>query len=384
MTEVGGREAGTAGFRAELRDWLAGTLSPEVVAAGRRGVDGAGDLEVLRGWNRILADAGWAAPAWPTRFGGRDAGIDEQLAYFEEMGAAGAPGPVNVIGVSNIAPAIMSYGTEAQQERFLSPMLRGEEIWSQGMSEPDAGSDLASLRTSAVPDGDGFVINGQKTWNSLGHLADWCQLYVRTDPSVPKHKGISCFLVDLRTPGIEVRPLRTITGDQMFAELFFADVHVPASAMLGPLHQGWRVAMTTLSHERAGVAKLHLGLARKFNDLVREPGTAEALADPVRRDRLASLYSEISCMRWMTDRYLAQMRQGDPTSTIGGLAKLAWARAEQGLAELALDVLGLPGTAGPWATALSSSRQASIAGGTSEINRNIVAEQALGLPREPS
>lgn len=383
MTEVGGREAGTAGFRAELRDWLAGALSPEVVAAGRRGVDGAGDLEVLREWNGILADAGWAAPAWPARFGGRDAGIDEQLAYFEEMGAAGAPGPVNVIGVSNIAPAIMSYGTEAQQERFLAPMLRGEEIWSQGMSEPDAGSDLASLRTSAVPDGDGFVINGQKTWNSLGHLADWCQLYVRTDPSVPKHKGISCFLVDLRTPGIDVRPLRTITGDQMFAELFFDEVHVPASAMLGPLHQGWRVAMTTLSHERAGVAKLHLGLARKFNDLVHEPGAAEALADPVRRDRLASLYSEISCMRWMTDRYLAQMRQGDPTSTIGGLAKLAWARAEQGLAELALDVLGLPGTTGPWATALSSSRQASIAGGTSEINRNIVAEQALGLPREP-
>lgn len=384
MTEVGGSQAGTAGFRAELRDWLAGALSPDVVAAGRRGVDGAGDLEVLREWNRVLADAGWAAPAWPIRFGGRDAGIDEQLAYFEEMGAAGAPGPVNVIGVSNIAPAIMSYGTEAQQERFLAPMLRGEEIWSQGMSEPDAGSDLASLRTSAVPDGDGFVINGQKTWNSLGHLADWCQLYVRTDPSVPKHKGISCFLIDLRTPGIDVRPLRTITGDEMFAELFFDDVHVPASAMLGPLHQGWRVAMTTLSHERAGVAKLHLGLARKFSDLVREPGAAGALADPVRRDRLASLYSEISCMRWMTDRYLAQMRQGDPTSTIGGLAKLAWAGAEQGLAELALDVLGLPGTAGPWATALSSSRQASIAGGTSEINRNIVAEQALGLPREPA
>ena len=384
MIEVGGSQAGTAGFRAELRDWLAGALSPDVVAAGRRGVDGAGDLEVLREWNLILADAGWAAPAWPIRFGGRDAGIDEQLAYFEEMGAAGAPGPVNVIGVSNIAPAIMSYGTEAQQERFLAPMLRGEEIWSQGMSEPDAGSDLASLRTSAVPDGDGFVINGQKTWNSLGHLADWCQLYVRTDPSVPKHKGISCFLVDLRTPGIDVRPLRTITGDEMFAELFFDDVHVPASAMLGPLHQGWRVAMTTLSHERAGVAKLHLGLARKFNDLVHEPGAAGALTDPVRRDRLAALYSEISCMRWMTDRYLAQMRQGDPTSTIGGLAKLAWAGAEQGLAELALDVLGLPGTAGPWATALSSSRQASIAGGTSEINRNIVAEQALGLPREPA
>ena len=371
-------------FRSELRDWLSASLTPDVKAAGQRGLENVVTLGVLREWNRLLADAGWAAPAWPAHHGGRDAGIDEQLAYFEEMGAAGAPGPVNVIGVSNIAPAIMSYGTPEQQGRFLRPMLRGDEIWSQGMSEPDAGSDLASLRTSAVADGDDYVINGQKTWNSLGHMADWCQLYVRTDPTVPKHKGISCFLIDLRTPGIEVRPLRTITGDEMFAELFFSDVRVPASALLGPLHQGWRVAMTTLSHERAGVAKLHLGLARKFNDLVREPGAVGALADPVRRNRLAALYSEISCMRWMTDRYLAQMRQGEPTSTIGGLAKLAWAHAEQGLSELELDVLGLPALDGHWATALSASRQASIAGGTSEINRNIVAEQTLGLPREPA
>jgi alkylation response protein AidB-like acyl-CoA dehydrogenase len=191
-------------------------------------------------------------------------------------------------------------------------------------------------------------------------------------------------LVNLRTPGIEVRPLRTITGEQMFAELFFDDVRVPSSSLLGPLHHGWRVAMTTLSHERAGVAKLHLGLSRKFADLIAHPGAAAGLVDPVRRDRLTVLYSQIACMRWMTDRYLAQMRQGEPGSTIGGLAKLAWARAEQGLAEAAIDVLGLSAEAGPWASNLSSSRQASIAGGTSEINRNIVAEQALGLPREPA
>ena len=378
-----GPDRDASAFREELREWLANALTADVVEAGRSGAEGALDLAVLREWNRRLADAGWAAPAWPARHGGRDAGIDEQLAYFEEMSAARAPGPLNVIGVSNIAPAIMSYGTEEQQERFLRPMLRGDEIWSQGMSEPDAGSDLASLRTSAVSDGDDFVINGQKTWNSLGHMADWCQLYVRTDPSVPKHKGISCLLVDLRTPGIEVRPLRTITGEQMFAELFFDDVRVPSSSLLGPRDQGWRVAMTTLSHERAGVAKLHLGLSRKFADLIAHPGAAAGRADPVRRDRLTVLYSQIACMRWMTDRYLAQMRQGEPGSTIGGLAKLAWARAEQGLADAAVDLLGLPASAGPWASNLSSSRQASIAGGTSEINRNIVAEQALGLPREP-
>ena len=244
----------TEAFRAELRAWLQDNLTPEVVEAGGHQIEGE-SLEVLRAWNRTLADGGWAAPSWPVEHGGRGAGVPEQLAYLEETNRVRAPGPVNVIGVSNIAPAIMQFGTPEQQERFLQPMLRGDEIWSQGMSEPDAGSDLASLRTAAVEDGDDFVINGQKTWNSLGHFADWCQLYVRTDPTAKKHAGITCFLVDLRTPGIEARPLTTITGGQSFAELFFTDARVPRSAMLGPLHAGWSVAMTTLSFERAGVAR---------------------------------------------------------------------------------------------------------------------------------
>ena len=241
-----------------------------MVEAGSHQGEGE-SLEVLRAWNRTLADGGWAAPSWPVEHGGRGAGVPEQLAYLEETSRVRAPGPVNVIGVSNIAPAIMQFGTPEQQERFLQPMLRGDEIWSQGMSEPDAGSDLASLRTAAVEDGDDFVINGQKTWNSLGHQADWCQLYVRTDPTVKKHAGITCFLVDLRTPGIEARPLTTITGGHAFAELFFTDARVPRSAMLGPLHAGWSVAMTTLSFERAGVARLHLGLANRLDDLLADP-----------------------------------------------------------------------------------------------------------------
>src|SRR5271155_2019653 len=252
----------TEAFRAELRAWLQHNLTPEVVEAGGHQIEGE-SLEVLRSWNRTLADGRWAAPSWPIEHGGRGAGVPEQLGYLEETNRVRAPGPVNVIGVSNIAPAIMAYGTTEQQERFLGPMLRGDEIWSQGMSEPDAGSDLASLRTSASVDGDDFVVNGQKTWNSLGHMADWCQLYVRTDTDVPKHKGISCLLVDLRSPGIEIRPVRTITGEQPFSELFFTDARVPRDALLGPLHQGWQVAMTTLSFERAGVARLHLGLSRK-------------------------------------------------------------------------------------------------------------------------
>ena len=371
------------GFRAELREWLGRELTPEVAAAGGRAPD-EGDLDVLRHWNARLADAGWAAPAWPAEHGGRGADIDEQLAYLEEMSAASAPGPLNVIGVSNIAPAIMAYGTDGQRERCLRPMLRGDEIWSQGMSEPDAGSDLASLRTSAVADGDVFVVNGQKTWNSLGQIADWCQLYVRTDPDVPKHKGISCLLVDLRSPGIDIRPVRTITGEQPFSELFFADVRVPRDALLGPLHQGWQVAMTTLSFERAGVARLHLGLSRKLEHLLSEPGAAISLQDPRIRDRVAGVYADIACMRWMCNRSLAQMRNGQPTGPDGSLAKLAWGRVEQRLAELAVDMLGTAGGIdGPWAYNLAAARQTTIAGGTTEINLNIIAEMGLGLPREP-
>lgn len=369
-------------LRPELRDWLSAHVTPEVVEAGRRPVT-AGTLEPLHAWNRELADAGWAAPAWPVEHGGRAAGLDEQVAYHEEMDAAGAPGPINVIGVSNIAPAIMAYGTEKQKTRFLRPMLRGDEIWSQGMSEPDAGSDLASLRTRAVLEGDGFVVNGQKTWNSLGHLADWCQLYVRTDPDAPKHQGISCLLVDLRTPGIEVRPLRTMTGEVSFSELFFSDVRVPRDALLGPLHKGWMVAMTTLSHERAGVARLHLSLGRKLDALLAEPEAAAALRDPRHRQRVAQVWSQIACMRWTTGRSLAQLGLGEPTGTAGSLAKLAWSRADQALAELALDLLGPSSSLwGEWARNLAASRSTSIAGGTTEINRDIVAEHGLGLPRD--
>jgi alkylation response protein AidB-like acyl-CoA dehydrogenase len=368
-------------FRKELRAWLDDHVTPEIVRAGRSGIEA--NIDALRTWNRTLADAGWAAPAWPSEFGGRDAGIDEQLAYFEEMHAAQAPGPLNVIGVSNIAPAIMQWGTPAQQRRFLRPMLRGDEVWSQGMSEPDAGSDLASLRTAAVRDGDHFLVNGQKIWNSLGHLADWCQLYVRTNADVPKHKGLSCLLVDLRTPGIEVRPITTITGEQTFAELFFSDARVPVDALLGPVDEGWRVAVTTLSHERAGVARLHLSLRRKFDELLADAAGGDALRDPVRRDRLMGIYIDITCMRLMTDRSFAEMRAGQqPSAALGSLAKLAWSRADQRLASAALDVLGLAATCGPWATYLASSRQTSIAGGTTEINKNIVAEQGLGLPRD--
>lgn len=368
-------------FRADLRAFLAAHLTPEVAGVNTGLVD-ASTLPILRPWNALLADAGWAAPAWPREHGGRDAGIDEQVAYWEELDTARAPGPINVIGVSNIAPAIMVFGTDEQKREFLGPMLRGDVIWSQGMSEPDAGSDLASLRTAAVDDGDCFVVNGQKTWNSLGDMADWCQLYVRTDPSAAKHKGISCLLVDLRTPGIEARPVRTIAGDHSFAELFFSDVRIPKTALLGPLHGGWGVAMTTLANERAGVARMHLMQARKLEDLRSDPDVREALRDPRLRQRFAAIHTRILCMRTMTDRALAEAGPfANPAA--GSLIKLAWSQCDQALADLAADVGGLGGLAGRWGDNLLSVRASSIAGGTTEINRNIVGEQVLGLPREP-
>jgi alkylation response protein AidB-like acyl-CoA dehydrogenase len=373
-----------ADFRTGLVEWLSANLTPEVMEAQRAGGEGEEDgFEVLRAWNARLADAGWAAVAWPARYGGRDADVEQQLAYQEEMVRAGAPGPVNTIGVSNIAPAIMSLGTDDQKERFLRPMLRGDEIWCQGMSEPNAGSDLASLRTAARAEGDTFVISGQKTWNSLGAYADWCQLYVRTDPEAPKHKGISCLLVDMSSPGITVRPLRTMSGDFTFSELFFDEVTVPRSGLLGPLNEGWRVAMTTLSHERAGVARLHLDLSARFEELLDAARRRGPIRDPGQRDRIARLYADIACLRYATSRELAKVGQGaQPSATMGGLAKLAWARSGQQLAELAVSVLGPEALLdGPWAKALLMSPSYSIAGGTGDINRNVVAEHGLGLPR---
>ncbi|HEY6624817.1 MAG TPA: acyl-CoA dehydrogenase family protein [Acidimicrobiales bacterium] len=369
-------------FRAELVSWLAEHLTVTVVEAGRAGMDVGDNFEILRDWNRTLADSGWAAVAWPRQYGGGEADIAEQLAWFEEMSAAQAPGVVNVIGVSNIAPAIMAVGTDEQRTRFLAPMLRGDEIWCQGMSEPDAGSDLASLRTAARLDGETFVVNGQKTWNSLGRHADWCQLYVRTDPEAPKHKGISCLLVDMNTPGVEVRPLLTMAGELTFSELFFTDVEVPRANLLGPINEGWRVAMTTLSHERAGVARLHLSLSERLDKLMADAKGRPALADPVIRDRLMALYTRIACMRWTTTRELEAVGRGrQPSPAMGSIAKLMWSLTDQTLSELAVDLLGLEALSGPWAKNLASSRQATIAGGTTEINRNILAEHGLGLPR---
>ncbi len=267
-------------FRKELRAWLSAHLTEDVIDSGaRRGADEAA-FETLRGWNATMADAGWAAVSWPQEYGGRGATPIEQLVYAEETTRARVPVPLNIIGINNIAPAIMQYGTESQKAALLPRMLRADDIWCQGMSEPEAGSDLASLRTRAVRDGDDFVVSGQKIWTSLGHRADWCQLFVRTDPDAPKHKGISCFIVDMSRPGIEARPLVTLNGAADFAEIFFNDVRVPADAMLGPLNKGWQVATTTLSFERAGAARFYAEMQVRLGDLVDDLPQTGARAPP--------------------------------------------------------------------------------------------------------
>ncbi|MDW3219694.1 MAG: acyl-CoA dehydrogenase family protein [Acidimicrobiales bacterium] len=366
-------------FRSVIRGWLADNLPADLNED-----DGDADalFERRRDWNATLFESGWAAIDWPTEYGGRGASVLEQLIYIEEMARAGAPGPVNAIGVANIAPAIMTIGTQEQKERFLKPMLRGEEIWSQGMSEPDAGSDLAALSCRAVRDGDRFIVNGQKTWNSLGHRADWCQLYVRTDPAAPKHEGMTCLLVDMRSAGVDARPIRTMGGSLDFADVFFTDVEVPVEAVLGEVGSGWHVATRTLGFERAGVAKLALMLQENVDRLLADAG-ADRREDPIVRQLLAARHTDAVLLRLLSQRTISAVMNGRTPGAEASVVKLAWSQMEQRVAESAMDVLGLDALSGAWGERLAGSRSLTIAGGTTEVNKNIVGERVLGLPREP-
>lgn len=354
-----------------------------------------------------MADAGWAAVSWPREYGGRGATVLEQLVYAEETTGARVPIPLNVIGMNNIAPAIMQYGTEVQKRTLLPRMMRADDIWCQGMSEPEAGSDLASLRTRAAREGDHFVVNGQKIWTSLGYRADWCQLYVRTDPEAAKHKGISCLIVDMSLPGIEVRPLVTLNGEADFAEVFFNDARVPVDALLGPVNGGWQIATTTLSHERAGAARLYTEMQLRLADLVTDLADVSiddrpVLEDPATLRRLGEIalrikYLEILCQRSISAiLHSASRRKSPDTHGVSGtfasarqylevgsasLAKTIWGEIGQDIAALAFDLLGSQAGGRRWAEYRLTSRSLTIAGGTTQINKNITAQRVLGLPR---
>ena len=376
----------TVPFRQEVRQWLETNLDKGLSGQSNRGALTGEQLEELRRWNRKLADAGYAAISWPAEYGGRGAGVMEQVVLAEEMHRAEAPAALNPIGLANIAPSIMTWGNEEQKRTLLPRMMRGDDIWCQGFSEPDAGSDLASLRCRAVEDGDDFIVTGQKVWNTLGHFADYCELLVRTAPDVPKHQGITCLLVDMHLPGITVKPLTTLTGAEEFAEIFFDDVRVPKSALLGPVNRGWEVAMTTLSNERAGVANLHLGVRKKIANLIqaareREIDGRPVSQDPVARQQLARVYLYGEYQKALADVCIAGELNGRPPGAESSITKQSWSDIEHMIGETSASVLGADAHGSNWGDNRLYSRATSIAGGTTQINKNIIARRVLGLPK---
>jgi alkylation response protein AidB-like acyl-CoA dehydrogenase len=389
-------------FRDEIRSWLRANVPAGYgTAAWPESSDLAGRLAASREWVERLHQGRWGAITWPAKYGGRDATPMEQFLFYEEMLAYRTPVPLTVIGIGMAGPTIMAYGTPAQQARHLEKIVSGEEIWCQGFSEPNAGSDLANLATRAVAHGDHYLVNGQKIWTSFGPVADWCLLLVRTDPVAAKHKGLSYLLVDMRSPGIEVRPIRQITGESEFSELFFTDLKVPRENLLGRENDGWRVAITTLMHERANIAALvYTTFRRELREVValakRLTRQGRPLSeDPLVRKRLVQCYAIAETMRLNNLRMRVGKTAADDPGPIGSIFKLIWATSNQAMQGLAVELLGPDaelltgadaerGAEGAWLKRYLRSLANSIEGGTSEILRNIVAERVLGMGRAPA
>ncbi|SEA62297.1 MULTISPECIES: acyl-CoA dehydrogenase family protein [unclassified Mycobacterium] len=365
-------------FRTEFRQFLAShPVGPEPV--GEDNVF-AWQLE----WQRTLDKDGWAAPHWPTAYGGRDATPTQIALYYEELGRARRPMVANVIGVLLAGPTIMAWGTPEQKARLLPEILSGNEIWCQCFSEPGAGSDLASLRTRAVRDGDEWVITGQKVWTSHAQYAKWGLLVARTDPTAAKHKGLSYFLLDMQQPGVDVRPLRQITGESEFNEVFLNEARVPSSAMLGNVGDGWKVAMTTLMNERGGLGLYNqAGLRNLLDDLVAETCGLGLLDDQAVAVRIGELESRVELIRLLAYQGLATTEQNGQPGPEGSMVKLLWSTTNQLVTQTAADLLGADAlrNGSRWSRELLRARANTIEGGTTEILHNIIAERVLGLPK---
>ncbi|GAA1002312.1 acyl-CoA dehydrogenase [Acrocarpospora pleiomorpha] len=366
-----------AEFRADLRQWLA-----ERIPAGWDKIEDPEEAVRLRkAWHRTLYQAGYVGMSWPEEYGGRGLSPVYDAILNEEAGNLNAP-PLPSVGY--IGRAIFTYASEEQKKRFLPPLLSGDAQWCQGFSEPEAGSDLASLRTAARLDGDHYVVNGQKMWTSGGQYADWCLLLARTDPDVPKHKGISAFLVSMTEPGVTVRPIMIASGEAETAEVFWDDVRIPAEQRLGAPGEGWRIAMTTVAYERGpadiGFIAAYRRTLRKVERLAAERGL---LAEPETRKRLARAYVRGEVLRLNCMEQLSLRVSGRPPGPEGSVAKLLWAEAEQSLQHLAMDILGadeLTGAAEGWLSSYFTSRPVSVYGGSAQIQKNIIARM-LDLPR---
>jgi alkylation response protein AidB-like acyl-CoA dehydrogenase len=385
-------------FRAELIGWMEANLpSREVLSRPKRS---SADLpEWARDWQRKLFDAGWLVPGWPPELGGRNATPVQQMIYFEEMSAREIPRSLNPQGLGIIAPSLKDHGTPEQVEQFLLPTLRAEIAWCLGMSEPTAGSDLASLRTRAVLDGDHFVVNGQKVWTSGAHHSDWCMCFVRTDPELPKHKGISALIIDMKTPGVEPRPFPELSDPEFtdFNEVFFTDVEVPRENLLGELNDGWRLTQGSLAHERAMLwIDYAYSLNRALEALIAlgdEPGAdGRRLGDhEVFRDQVAGVAIDAQAIMALGYRGFSKFMAGQAAPE-HSLLKLFGSESVQRAMQIGFEADGIRGLdvtrlgpqmwrEGSWALQWMRSFGGTIPGGTSEIQRNIIAERVLGLPR---
>jgi alkylation response protein AidB-like acyl-CoA dehydrogenase len=373
-----------AAFRQEVREFIAQNV-PESSKrrSGRRFEDSD------REWSRLLGEAGYAGLTWPKEFGGAGAPYSHQAIFLEESARAEAPSHLGVIGLGMAGPTIMSWGSEAHKERYLAKILSAEEIWCQGFSEPDAGSDLAAVRTRIEDRGDHFLVNGQKVWSSFAHIADHCILVGLGLPDERRYHNLTYVIADMHAPGVEVRPLRQITGHAEFNEIFFSDVQVPKENLLGTVGEGWQVAMTTLLHERG---TLGFALAATLDVAVRRLSTLAKernVTDPVLLDRLAREWVELQALKYTNYRALTTLNKTGVPGPEGSISKLVWSEANQRLTKLALEVLGSHAQLtdgggyqeGYWQYQQLRSRGNTIEAGTSEILRNIIAERVLGLPR---
>jgi alkylation response protein AidB-like acyl-CoA dehydrogenase len=379
-------------FRSEAAAWLEGQLrGPFKDLRGESSMSGR--FELRRDWERALGAARFSCIGWPEQFGGRNATLAEQVIFAEEYARAGAPGRLGHMGIELAGPTILTFGTPAQQARFLPPIARGEELWCQGYSEPNAGSDLANVRTRAAlsESGTEWVLNGQKIWTSFAQFADWAFVVCRTEEGSRAHRGLSYLLVPMHQPGITVRPIRQMTGEAEFNETFFADARTAVDNVVGAVGDGWRVAMGTLAFER-GVSTLgqQMSFRSELRAIVEAASVSGMLADPGIRQRLAHAHIGLKLMRYSALRMLSGAEAGR-LSNEAYTYKIFWAAWRKKLGELALDVLGprgeiAAGSAYEWDTLphiFLASRADTIYGGTSQIQRNIIAERALGLPREP-
>jgi alkylation response protein AidB-like acyl-CoA dehydrogenase len=380
-------------FRQEVRTWLADHVVGEYAALGGRG--GSGDesygFEVRLRWERELAAGGYTCLGWPVAHGGRGASISQQVIFNEEYVRAEAPGRVAVVGEGLIGPTLVHYGSPEQQARFLPPIVAGTELWCQGYSEPDAGSDLANVQTRAHLEGEEWVVTGQKVWTSLAHQADWCFVVCRTEPGSERHQGLSYLLVPMDQPGVEVRPITQLTRTSEFNEVFFDGARTAADNVVGDVGDGWRVALATLAFERGvGLLGHQLSFRRELDRLVAMARVNGKASDPVIRQRLARSYAELEILRFNTLRSLSGI-DGPAAPPEASISKLFWATWHRGLGELALDVMGPAGmvTGGfpydldEFQRTFLFSRSETIYGGSNEIQKNIIGERVLGLPPEP-